>query len=74
MVVPTPVGATTHGDNPAGLRHLVIYLAERGGHLIGERAGDDHAVGLTGGGAEEDAEPGGGGMGRMGVRGEKEEK
>lgn len=32
-------------------------LAERGGHLVGERAGDDHAVGLARGGAEDDAEP-----------------
>lgn len=31
-------------------------LAERGRHLVGERAGDDHAVGLSRRGAEDDAE------------------
>ncbi|KIU01672.1 hypothetical protein QU38_00425, partial [Staphylococcus aureus] len=30
----------------ARLRHLVVDLAERGRHLVGERAGDDHHVGL----------------------------
>lgn len=31
-------------------------LAEGGRHLVGERSGDDHAVGLAGGWAEDDAE------------------
>src|SRR5437763_282074 len=47
MVVTAAVGAGTHGDHPARLRHLVVHLAQRGGHLVHQRAGDDHHVRLT---------------------------
>ena len=55
MVVPAAVRAAPHANHPAGLRHLVVDLAERGRHLVRERARDDHDVGLAGGGAEDDA-------------------
>src|SRR3546814_1887623 len=50
------VGAGAHGDHPARLRHLVVDLAQRGRHLVGQRAGDDHHVGLPRARPEHDAE------------------
>lgn len=35
-----------------GLGHLVVHLAQGGGHLVRERACDDHDVGLPGTGTE----------------------
>ena len=35
VVVAATVGAGAHGDDPLGLRHLVVHLAERRGHLQG---------------------------------------
>ncbi|RUP45538.1 hypothetical protein BC936DRAFT_148044 [Jimgerdemannia flammicorona] len=55
VVVAAAVRARAHGNDPAGLWHLVVNLAERWGHLVGEGAGDDHDVGLAWGGAEDDA-------------------
>ena len=53
MVVAAPVRARAHADDPARVRHLVIDLAQGGGHFVGEGAGYDHDVGLAGGGAED---------------------
>ena len=53
VVVPAAVGAGAHGDDPAGVWHLVVDLAEGGGHLVGEGAGDDHDIGLAGARAED---------------------
>lgn len=55
VVVPAAIGARAHGNDPARLGHLIVNLPQRGGHLVGEGAGDDHDVGLTGGGTENDA-------------------
>jgi len=52
VVVTTTVGAATHGDDPSRVWHLVVDLAKGGRHLVRERAGDDHDIGLTGRGAE----------------------
>src|SRR5215469_9491342 len=46
MIVAAAVGAGTHRDHITGFWHLVVNLAQRRRHLIGERAGDDHHVGL----------------------------
>ena len=56
VVVAAAVGAGTHRDHPARLGHLVIDLAQRRGHLVDQRAGDDHHVGLARAAAEHDAE------------------
>lgn len=56
MVVAAAVCAAAHGDDPSGLGHLVVDLAQGGSHLVGEGAGDDHDVGLTGGGTEDDSQ------------------
>lgn len=46
VVVPTSVGAATHGNHPLGLRHLVVDLPNGRGHFIGDRPGHDYHVGL----------------------------
>lgn len=56
VVVATTVGAGAHGDDPSGLGHLIVDLAQGGGHLVGEGAGDNHDIGLTGRGTENDTE------------------
>ena len=56
MIIPAPVRAAAHADDPAGVGHLVVHLAEGGGHFVRQRAGDDHDVGLAGGGAEDYAQ------------------
>jgi hypothetical protein len=55
MIIATSIGARAHGNNPARVRHLIVDLTESGGHFVGEGAGDNHYVGLTGRGAENDA-------------------
>ena len=47
VVVAAAVGARSHRDDVARLRHLVVDLAQRRRHLVGQRAGDDHHVGLA---------------------------
>src|SRR5262249_2993967 len=44
--------ADAHRDDPLGLDHLVVHLAQDRRHLLAEPAGDDHEVGLAGTGAE----------------------
>src|SRR5262249_4790756 len=51
---PAAVGAAPHGDDEAGLRHLVVEALDPEGHLVGERPGDDEQV------ARPRARPGGG--------------
>ncbi|MNY45493.1 hypothetical protein D3C86_1806020 [compost metagenome] len=52
MVVTTAVRAGTHGNDPARLRHLVVDLAQGRSHLVAQRAGNNHQVGLPRAGAE----------------------
>src|SRR3569832_1399406 len=47
MVIAAAVGAGAHRDHPARLGHLVVDAAQRRRHLVHQRAGDDHHVGLT---------------------------
>jgi len=56
MVVPSAVGTRAHGNHPPRLRHLIVHLSQRGRHLVGQRARDDHHVGLTRRGTEDDAQ------------------
>src|SRR5579859_4200017 len=46
VVVAAAIGAGAHRDHVARLGHLVVDLAQRRRHLVGERAGHDHHVGL----------------------------
>src|SRR3990170_482916 len=39
-------GAASHGDHIPWFRHLIIHAAQHRRHLLGERAGHDHEIGL----------------------------
>lgn len=54
MVVAAAVGATSHGDNPSGVGHLIVDLAQRRSHLVCQGTGDNHNIGLARGGTEND--------------------
>jgi len=56
MVVATTVGARAHRNNPLGVSHLIVHLAESGGHLVGQGAGNDEHVSLARRGTENDTE------------------
>src|SRR5258708_21357292 len=45
-------GASAHGDNPLGLGHLIVKLADHRSHFVGKAAGNNHQVGLAGRWAE----------------------
>lgn len=54
VVVAATVCAGAHGNDPTGVGHLIVDLTEGGSHLVGKGAGDDHDIGLTGRGTEND--------------------
>ncbi|MNJ65303.1 hypothetical protein D3C77_613110 [compost metagenome] len=56
MVVTAAIGTGAHGNHPTRLGHLVVDLAQRRRHLVAQRASDDHQIGLTRAGPEDDAE------------------
>src|ERR1035441_3377253 len=39
-------GAGTHRDSPLGFGHLLVEVADDGGHLLGDAPGNDHEVAL----------------------------
>ncbi len=47
MIIAAAIRARAHRDHVARLRHLVVNLAQRRRHFVGERAGDDHDVRLA---------------------------
>ena len=53
MIIPAPIRATAHRHHPPRVRHLIVDLAQGWGHFVGKGAGNDHDVGLAGGGAED---------------------
>ncbi len=56
MVISATIGAAAHRDNPARLGHLIVHLAQSGGHFVCEGASNDHDVGLARTGTENDPE------------------
>src|SRR6185295_12811377 len=56
VVVTAAVRARAHREHPARLGHLVVDLAQRGRHLVAQRAGHDHQVALAWAGTEQHAE------------------
>src|SRR5512135_2604081 len=52
MVIAAAVCARAHRDHPARLSHLVVNLAQSRGHLVAQRTGHDHYIGLTRAGTE----------------------
>jgi len=47
MVIASSVRTTSHRDHPSWVRHLIVYLAKCWSHLVRERTGNDHDIGLT---------------------------
>ena len=56
VVVSSSVRAATHGDDPAGVRHLIVNLAQSRSHLVCKGSSDNHDIGLTGRGTENNTE------------------
>jgi hypothetical protein len=56
MVISTTVGARSHGNNPAGLRHLIVNLSESRSHLVRKGTGNNHDIGLSRRSTENDTE------------------
>ena len=56
-VRPAGNGARAHRDHQLRRRHGFISLAQRQGHVLRDRAGDEQAVGMAGRRDELDAEP-----------------
>lgn len=56
VVISATIGAAAHWNNPAGLGHLIVDLAQGGGHFVREGTSNDHDVGLARTGTENDAE------------------
>ena len=56
VIVSTAIGARTHGNDPTGLRHLIVNLSESRSHLVGKSSGNNHDIGLSGRGTENDTE------------------
>src|SRR5678816_2740674 len=48
------VGARAHRDHVLRVGHLLVEPLDRGCHLVGDGAGDDDEIGLTGAGREGD--------------------
>ena len=53
MVIATPIRTAAHRNNPSRIRHLIIDLSKRRSHLVRERAGNNHDIGLTRRGTED---------------------
>ena len=56
MIVPAAICTTAHANDPFRIRHLIVALSYRRGHLVGYRAGYYHDIGLTRGGAKDDSQ------------------
>jgi hypothetical protein len=56
VVVSTAVGAAAHGDNPSRLRHLIVDLSQGRSHLVRKSTGNNHDIGLTRRGTENNTE------------------
>ncbi len=54
VIVAPAIGATPHADDVAWNGHLIVDLAEGGGHFVGEGPCNDHDVALSGAGTEDD--------------------
>lgn len=49
-------GQSIGGGKRTRLGHLVVHRSESGSHLVREGTGDNHDVGLSGAGTEDDTE------------------
>jgi len=55
VVVAASVGAAAHGQDPLGIRHLIVDLSKRRSHFVSQGPGHNDAVSLAGRGPEDDA-------------------
>lgn len=55
MIITAAVGARSHWDHPFWLGHLIIDFSQSWSHFIGQCAGNDDNIGLTGRSSEYDA-------------------
>jgi len=53
MVITPTIRTAPHANHPFRIRHLVVYLADSGSHLVRHRPGDNEYVRLSWGGTEE---------------------
>jgi hypothetical protein len=53
MVITASIRTAAHRNNPSRFRHLIIDLSERRSHLVRERTGHNHNIGLAGRGTED---------------------
>jgi hypothetical protein len=56
VVVSTTISARTHGNNPAGIRHLIVDLSKSRSHLVCESSSNNHDIGLSWRGTENNTE------------------
>lgn len=56
MVVASTVGARAHGNHPSRIRHLIVDLAEGWRHFVRQSSRNNHDIGLSWRGTENDAE------------------
>lgn len=56
IVVAAAIGTAAHADDPFGVWHLVVTQPNSRRHLVGDSAGNDDDVGLTGRGSEDDSQ------------------
>jgi len=50
VIIEDAAGGSTsaHGDDPLGLGHLIVKLADHRSHFLREASGDDHQISLAG--------------------------
>jgi len=56
VVVTATVRTATHGNNPPGVRHLIVDLSQSRSHLVRESSGNDHDIRLSRRSTENDTE------------------
>jgi hypothetical protein len=47
MVITTSIRTASHGNNPSRIWHLIVDLSQGRSHLVRERAGNNHNIGLA---------------------------
>lgn len=56
VIISASIGTGAHGDHPPGLGHLIVHFTKGRCHLVGQSSSNDHDIGLTGRGTEDNSE------------------
>lgn len=56
MIIATAIRTTTHADNPARIRHLIVNLSKSRSHFICQSSRHDHDIGLAWRSSEDNTE------------------